>query len=179
VKPLDSSILAEFGLVNVHFARLETALSSNTAKLIDPGDSRIGNVVTAGMDMKHLFDLFASLVIHRTPLGLCLPGADEIRKALANLSGTMNKVRETRNIVVHSHWESGPTTANTPAAIRLKDVKNAKWGHETAIETWTVHRLHEFVEEIQGAEEALGEVIRLANKHIGFFPVDFNETSVD
>lgn len=166
----DNSILAAFGLVNVHFAKLEMELSLNTAKLIGPHDSRIGNIVTAGLDIKKVLDLFASLVIHRTPLSLGLPGADEIRAGLPNIVSTIDRIRERRNTVVHSYWEPGPTTQDTSTGIRLKEGKSAKRGYETAIETWTVHQLHEFVGEIQRAEQRLKEFVCLADSRLGLFP---------
>jgi hypothetical protein len=166
----NTSILAAFGLVNVHFARLELQLSLNTAKLIDPDDLGIGNIVTAGMDMRRTLDLFASLVIHRTPLGLGLPGVDDIRNSLPQIISRMDQIRDKRNIIVHSYWESGEMAASTPTAIRFKQGKSAKRGYEAAIETWTISQLQEFVAEIQRADEALREFVSLANRHMGLFP---------
>jgi hypothetical protein len=90
---------AVFGLgrISVEFQRLETVLKLGIGLLIDPGDRKVGTILTAQLSFVKILDTFGALYAHR------FHDADEW-KELNLFLAACHKAEARRNQIIHSHW---------------------------------------------------------------------------
>jgi hypothetical protein len=181
---IDDAFLCAFGAIAVHFSELEESLFWYTVKLANPEDFGIGEATLAGIDFKHLTEIFEALVRERTGCRYTLVGnphgatATKIQDQLTPLVSKLNKVRDRRNEIIHAHWRphlvfnaaSESFVQSKGSIVRTKRKKKQNKGSISKTTRWTGEELQAVAVEIEKAATALDQFVTWANTLTPLFP---------
>jgi hypothetical protein len=127
MKPaIHPSLLQSLGQLTVNFSRLELVVSFFIWELVG-SDQRTGQIVTAGMPLRSLINLFCALYRHRVSDPANITTLDKIRKRL-------DAAVEKRNALLHSGWASA---GQAGVSTRIKTTAKAKQGLKFTFEKTT------------------------------------------
>lgn len=181
---VDDAFLCAFGAIAVNFSELEESLFRHTVKLANPADFGIGEVILAGMDFKHMTEIFEALVRERTGFRFTLVGsphhtvAAQIQNHLKQLVSKLHTVREKRNQIIHAYW-SPRIVFNTAtesfvqskgSVVHTRRQKKRNEGSISKTRRWTVEELQAVAAEIAEAATELDKFVIWANTLTPLFP---------